>query len=166
MGLLGIFKSPKKKTPRKGPREDLPPEVRRVVEVLRSVIDPETELNIVDEGLLYGLTVEGERVQVFLLLARSTPECHFCQSIAVNVQGRILRDVIEVLRKEGFKRIEAYNEIGLLLAEWGDKNGSAGTRRGASPRKDEGLLPGGTSGNGHKGRDRREEVLREPRRED
>ena len=127
MGLLGIFKSPKRTTAKRGPREDLPPEVKRVVEVLRSVIDPETELNIVDEGLLYGLTVEGRKVQAFLMMARSTPECHFCQSIAVNVQRRILRDIIDVLRKEGFKRIEIYNEIGLLLEEWGDENGSART---------------------------------------
>ena len=125
MGLLGIFKRPAKK-PKKGPREDLPPEVRRVVEVLRSVKDPETGLDIVDEGLLYGLTVEGSRVQVFLLLARSTPECHFCQSIAVNVQRRILQDIVEVLREEGFNRVEAYNEIGLLLEEWGDEDGSPG----------------------------------------
>ncbi|NJE04742.1 iron-sulfur cluster assembly protein [Thermococcus sp. M36] len=128
MSLLGIFRSPKKRTPKRGPREDLPPEVKRVVEVLRSVNDPETGVNIVDEGLLYGLTVEGGRAQVFLLLARSTPECHFCQSIAVNVQRRILRDIIRVLREEGFNRIEVYNEIGLLLEEWGDNDGSARTR--------------------------------------
>ena len=125
MGLLGIFKKPAKR-PKKGPREDLPPEVKRVVEVLRSVKDPETGLDIVDEGLLYGLTVEGGKAQVFLLLARSTPKCHFCQMLAINVQRGILRDIVEVLRKEGFKRIEAYNEIGLLLEEWGDEDGSAG----------------------------------------
>ncbi len=125
MGLLGIFKKPSKR-PKKGPREDLPPEVRRVVEVLRSVKDPETGLDIVDEGLLYGLTVEKDKVQAFLLMARSTPECHFCQSIAMNVQRRILRDIVEVLRKEGFKRVEVYNEIGLLLEEWGDEDGSTG----------------------------------------
>ncbi len=124
-GSVGELQKTRQK-PKKGPREDLPPEVRRVVEVLRSVKDPETGLDIVDEGLLYGLTVEGSRVQVFLLLARSTPECHFCQSIAVNVQRRILRDIFEVLRKEGFNRVEAYNEIGLLLEEWGDEDGSAG----------------------------------------
>ncbi|MBP1912674.1 iron-sulfur cluster assembly protein [Thermococcus stetteri] len=124
MGLLGIFKGPKRK-PKRGPREDLPPEVKRVVSTLRNVIDPETEINVVDEGLVYGVTLEGPLVQVFFLLARSTPECHFCQSIAVNVQRKILRDTIEVLKKEGFKRIEIYNEIGLLLDEWGDKDGSA-----------------------------------------
>ncbi|WP_297488263.1 iron-sulfur cluster assembly protein [Thermococcus sp.] len=117
MGLFGIFKGPKRR-PKKGPREDLPPEVMAVVERLKSVIDPETGLDIVDEGLVYGLTVEGKLVQVFLLLARSTPECHFCQTIAVNVQRRILRDAISVLREQGFERIELYNEIGLLLEDW------------------------------------------------
>ncbi|WP_456365745.1 iron-sulfur cluster assembly protein [Thermococcus sp.] len=117
MGLFGIFKGPKRR-PKKGPREDLPPEVMAVVERLKSVIDPETGLDIIDEGLVYGLTVEGKLVQVFLLLARSTPECHFCQTIAVNVQRRILKDAIEVLRKQGFEKIELYNEIGLLLEDW------------------------------------------------
>ncbi len=117
MGLFGIFKGPKRR-PKKGPREDLPPEVMAVVERLKSVIDPETGLDIVDEGLVYGLTVEGKLVQVFLLLARSTPECHFCQTIAVNVQRRILRDAVNVLREQGFERIELYNEIGLLLEDW------------------------------------------------
>ena len=113
MGLLGLFKSPKKK----GPREDLPPEVRGVVEVLKRVRDPETDLNIVDEGLLYGLTVKGKEVEVFLLMARSTPECHFCQMIAINVQNKILGDIMTVLKAEGFNRIKIYNELGLLLAE-------------------------------------------------
>ena len=113
MGLLGLFKSPKKK----GPRKDLPSEVRRVVEVLKRVRDPETDLNIVDEGLLYGLTVKGKEVEVFLLMARSTPECHFCQMIAINVQNKILRGIMTVLKAEGFNRIKIYNELGLLLAE-------------------------------------------------
>ncbi len=124
MGLLGIFGSPQRKAPKRGPKDDLPPEVKRVVNRLREVVDPETELDIVDEGLVYGVTVKDKLAQVFLLLARSTPECHFCQSIAVNVQRRILRDAVEALRKEGFKRIEVYNELGLLLEEWGDKDGS------------------------------------------
>jgi len=135
MGLFGVFKSTQKRAPKKGPREDLPPEVRSVVAALRGVKDPETGLNIVDEGLLYGLTVEEEKVQVFLLMARSTPECHACQMLAINVQRRILGDIVDTLRKEGFKRIEAYNELGLLLEEWGDEDGSTGTGRGNSPRE-------------------------------
>ncbi|WP_297509789.1 iron-sulfur cluster assembly protein [Thermococcus sp.] len=114
MGLLGIFKKRPQKT---GPREDLPPEVKRVVEVLRGVIDPETGLDIVDEGLVYGVTVEGKKVDVFLLLARSTPECHFCQVLAINVQRKILDNVVRSLKAEGFNSVKVYNELGLLLAE-------------------------------------------------
>jgi len=114
LGLFSIFQSPRK---RRGPREDLPSEVKGVVEILRGVNDPETEVNIVDEGLLYGLTVNGDGVEVFLLMARSTPECHFCQMLAINVQKRILKDIIQILKKEGFNGIRVYNELGLLLAE-------------------------------------------------
>lgn len=112
-GFLSFIKA----KPKRGPREDLPDEVKAVVEKLREVRDPETDLNIVDEGLVYGLTVEGKRVEVFLLLARSTPECHFCQSIAINVQRRILKDIIEVLRTD-FEEIKIYNELGLLLESY------------------------------------------------
>ncbi|MDV3103907.1 iron-sulfur cluster assembly protein [Thermococcus waiotapuensis] len=115
MGLFGLFKSRGSRNEATGKR--LPPEVQSVVEVLRSVKDPETGLNIVDEGLLYGLTVEGKNVDVFFLMARSTPECHFCQMLAINVQNRILRDVISALKSAGFEKIRAYNELGLLLAE-------------------------------------------------
>ncbi|ASJ12707.1 iron-sulfur cluster assembly protein [Thermococcus thioreducens] len=115
MGLFELFRT--KKKPKKGPKRDLPAEVSRVVQILRNVHDPETGLNIVDEGLLYGLTVEGENVDVFLLIARSTPECHFCQMLAINVQERILNDIIQILKEEGFNRIRVYNELGLLLEE-------------------------------------------------
>ncbi|KUH34497.1 hypothetical protein APY94_01365 [Thermococcus celericrescens] len=113
MGLSGIFS----RKPKKGVREDLPAEVKRVVEVLRRVKGPEAGLNIVDEGLVYGITVEGKEADVFLLMARSTPKCHFCQMIAINVQRKILGDIIKVLREEGFNKIKVYNELGLLMEE-------------------------------------------------
>ncbi|WP_297468795.1 iron-sulfur cluster assembly protein [Thermococcus sp.] len=115
MGLLDFLKP--RTQPKRGPREDLPEEVKRVVKVLENVEDPETGLNIVEEGLLYGLTIENERVEVFLLMARSTPECHFCQMLAINVQRKILEDIVKILRAEGFNSVKVYNELGLLLAE-------------------------------------------------
>jgi len=115
VGLFEIFKP--KKRPETEPKKSLPPEVLRVVRVLKKVQDPETGLNIVDEGLLYGLTVKEKEVEVFLLMARSTPHCHFCQMLAINVQNKILRDIVDVLKAEGFNRIRVYNELGLLLAE-------------------------------------------------
>lgn len=115
MGLLDFLKP--RTQPKRGPREDLPEEVKRVVKVLENVEDPETGLNIVEEGLLYGLTVENEGVEVFLLMARSTPECHACQMLAINVQRKILEDIVKILRAEGFNSVKVYNELGLLLAE-------------------------------------------------
>ncbi|ASJ11137.1 hypothetical protein A3L12_07405 [Thermococcus sp. P6] len=113
---MGLFEILKRK-PKKGPKKDLPLEVSAVVQLLRNVKDPETELDIVDEGLLYGLTVEGKNVDVFLLLARSTPECHFCQVMAINVQKKIVKDTIQILKEKGFNKVRVYNELGLLLEE-------------------------------------------------
>jgi len=115
MGLLSLLRP--KNRPKKGPRENLPEEVKQVVKLLEGVKDAETDLNIVDEGLVYGLTVEGERVEVFLLMARSTPECHACQMLAINVQRKILEEIVSLLKGEGFGTVKVYNELGLLLAE-------------------------------------------------
>ncbi|AHL22306.1 iron-sulfur cluster assembly protein [Thermococcus nautili] len=114
--LLPDFLRPRKR-PEPGPRKDIPGEVKRVVKLLERVKDPETGLNIVGEGLVYGLTVEGKRVEVFLLMARSTPECHFCQMLAINVQRKILDEIVSILKTEGFNTVKVYNELGLLLAE-------------------------------------------------
>ncbi|RLF81035.1 hypothetical protein DRN44_06340 [Thermococci archaeon] len=102
--------------------KEFPPEVKRVVEELKKVKDPETELNIVEEGLVYGVTVEDKKAMVWLLLVKSTPDCHFCQALAMNVQKRIVRDIINILRESGFGVVQVYNEMGLLLEEWREKN--------------------------------------------
>jgi len=117
MGFLNFLK----KKPRVGTKEFLP-KVERVVEELKKVKDPETELNIVEEGLVYGVTVEGKKAMVWLLLVKSTPSCHFCQALAMNVQKRIVRDIINVLRESGFGVVQVYNEMSLLLEEWREKN--------------------------------------------
>ncbi|WP_324609488.1 iron-sulfur cluster assembly protein [Thermococcus piezophilus] len=88
-----------------------------MVEILKKVQDPETGVNIVEVGLVYGLTVEGDRIDVFLLMARSTPECRFCRMLAINVQRKVLRGIVTVLKEEGFNKIRVYNELGLLLVE-------------------------------------------------
>jgi nucleoside diphosphate kinase len=41
----------------------------------------------------------------------------------MNVQRKIVGDIIEVLKKKGFRSIEVYNEIGLLLEAWKDETG-------------------------------------------
>jgi metal-sulfur cluster biosynthetic enzyme len=46
--------------PYEGPAELLPP----ITRALEGVVDPEVALNIVDVGLVYGVTVAGDRVDV------------------------------------------------------------------------------------------------------
>lgn len=104
----------------------LPEDVKRVFEILKRVRDPETEMNVVEEGLVYGVTVEQKKVMVWFEFVAATPNCHFCQPLALNIQRRIVRDTIDVLQKEGFRTIEIYNEYGFLLERFSLKNGKQG----------------------------------------
>ncbi|ASJ17038.1 hypothetical protein A3L04_08115 [Thermococcus chitonophagus] len=110
------FKIFRRRKPNKQSKK-LPEDVKKVVDILKKVEDPETGINIVHEGLLYGVTVRNESVDVFLLMASSTPHCHFCRMIALQVQRKIVAGCITALKDAGFKKVKVYNELGLLLAE-------------------------------------------------
>jgi metal-sulfur cluster biosynthetic enzyme len=67
---------------------------RLVWEQLRQCYDPEIPLNIVDLGLVYGVTVVGGQANVKITL--TSPGCHMGGQIAGNVQERLLAlDAIE-----------------------------------------------------------------------
>lgn len=57
-------------------------------ETLRQVVDPELDCNIVDLGLIYGITIEGARVTVTMTL--TTPGCPMHESIAWGVKSALL----------------------------------------------------------------------------
>ncbi|MCO5222567.1 MAG: metal-sulfur cluster assembly factor [Thermomicrobiales bacterium] len=58
-----------------------------VWEVLHNVIDPEVGINIVDLGLVYGVVVDGEDVEVRMTL--TTPGCPLHDTIAEAVDTSI-----------------------------------------------------------------------------
>lgn len=60
---------------------------RAAAEQLRQVIDPEVGLNVVDLGLLYGLQVEGGRVQAALTM--TTPACPMSSYIVQQATGAL-----------------------------------------------------------------------------
>ena len=60
-----------------------------ILEVLRQVIDPEIDCNIVDLGLVYGVTIEGDSVTVQMTL--TTQGCPMHESIAQGVQAALLQ---------------------------------------------------------------------------
>jgi metal-sulfur cluster biosynthetic enzyme len=55
---------------------------------LRECYDPEIPLNIVDLGLVYGVSVEGNQANVKMTL--TSPGCHLGGQIAGNVQEKLL----------------------------------------------------------------------------
>lgn len=59
-----------------------------VLETLRQVIDPELGCNIVDLGLIYDVTIEGNKVSVTMTL--TTPGCPMHESISQGAQIALL----------------------------------------------------------------------------
>jgi metal-sulfur cluster biosynthetic enzyme len=55
---------------------------------LRQVIDPEIGCNLVDLGLIYGLTITGSKVNVTMTL--TTPGCPMHESLCGGVQMALL----------------------------------------------------------------------------
>ena len=52
--------------------------------ILRNVIDPEIGINIVDLGLIYGIKIEPEEVQIQLTM--TTPTCPLHEVIIQNIK--------------------------------------------------------------------------------
>lgn len=66
----------------------------QVWDLLRSCYDPEIPVNIVDLGLVYNVTVQGNRVDVKMTL--TAPGCHLGGQIAGDVQSKLLSlDTVE-----------------------------------------------------------------------
>ncbi|PCI04839.1 MAG: hypothetical protein COB81_02475 [Flavobacteriaceae bacterium] len=59
-----------------------------LLELLKKVIDPEIEINIVDMGLIYNLTYDGEGI-VNIDLTFSTPSCPLGDTIMTNIRETI-----------------------------------------------------------------------------
>ena len=68
----------------------------RVWEALKDVNDPEMPISVVDLGMIYGVTVEGQTAKIQLgLTATACPAIEF-----------IREDISKRLRQEGFQSVE------------------------------------------------------------
>ncbi|WP_048139117.1 MULTISPECIES: iron-sulfur cluster assembly protein [unclassified Methanosarcina] len=68
-----------------------------VIEVLKSCYDPEIPINVIDLGLVYGIEVKEDRVQIRMTL--TTPGCPMGDFIAEDVKRKV-----EAI--EGVKEVE------------------------------------------------------------
>lgn len=59
-----------------------------VLETLRQVVDPEIDCNIVDLGLIYGVTIDGGKITIQMTL--TTPGCPMHESISWGVKNALL----------------------------------------------------------------------------
>lgn len=62
-----------------------------VAAALAAVIDPEVALNIVDVGLVYGVTIDGQRVHVRLTM--TSPACPVADVVIGDVEAELDRVV-------------------------------------------------------------------------
>lgn len=60
---------------------------KRAIEVLRGVIDPEVGLDVVSLGLVHGVEVDGDRVDVSMTM--TTPACPLGEHITLDVERRL-----------------------------------------------------------------------------
>ena len=58
------------------------------LELLKNVMDPEIEINIVDLGLIYELNFDGNK-QIDIKLTLSTPSCPLGETIISNIKETI-----------------------------------------------------------------------------
>ncbi|MBM3462954.1 MAG: DUF59 domain-containing protein [Armatimonadetes bacterium] len=63
------------------------PTEEQVMDALKQVYDPELPVNIVDLGLVYGVEIQEDKVQVNMTL--TTPGCGMGNFIAMDAKGRI-----------------------------------------------------------------------------
>ena len=64
----------------------------RVLRILKSILDPELNVNIVDLGLIYDMKIEGRRVKILMTFT----------NIACPLKNYILTEIKERLKSIGF----------------------------------------------------------------
>lgn len=69
-----------------------------VIKALRGVYDPEIPVNIYDLGLIYGIKVEGKRVE--LLMTLTAPGCPLAAQIAKDAERAVREAGAEDVRVE------------------------------------------------------------------
>lgn len=96
-----IFQSPSQETSvteRSADAGQEAPDEEQVRLALHEVIDPEVGINIVDLGLVYGIGIDGRRVQITMTM--TTPACPLSEQIKREINARLVE------RCPGTERLE------------------------------------------------------------
>lgn len=72
----------------------------QIIDKLRECLDPELNVNIVDLGLIYGVSIEGSHIQV--LMTMTTPGCP--------LDSYFVKDITDKL-----KRLKGVSDVGVEM---------------------------------------------------
>jgi metal-sulfur cluster biosynthetic enzyme len=95
-----------------------------VLELLKSVKNPFTGLDIVSEGLVSKVVEDEGEIRIYLAFARNTPPGPVSSALAWPVQARIVRDIVETLEKAGIGKFEILDDTTLQRYYPGDEEWS------------------------------------------
>ena len=84
--LAGFLSGAKEEEPKGGPGSDLQAEI---VEVLKSIYDPEIPVDIYELGLIYDVSVSGDG-DATITMTLTTPHCPVAESMPGEVELRVL----------------------------------------------------------------------------
>ncbi len=86
-------------------------ENNKIIEILKKVIDPETGVDIVSEGMVYGFTINEMVTEIWMSFSSATPVCFFCKAVAWTEIEKISNCIVEELGKEGYKNIRVVESL-------------------------------------------------------
>ncbi|HDL50606.1 MAG TPA: DUF59 domain-containing protein [Firmicutes bacterium] len=84
---------------------------KEVVDILKKIKDPETGMDIVSLGLVYGFTMDRSSIDVWMDFQGNTPKCFFCKTLAWSIIEKISTEIINKLKSKfkSVRVIEATN---------------------------------------------------------
>ncbi len=83
----------------------------KVVQKLKEVKNPETNVSIVNEGLIYGFTIKDDTIKVFIGIESATPVCNFCKALSWLTIDKITESIVNKLKKIPFKEVTVVEEL-------------------------------------------------------
>ncbi len=83
----------------------------KIIEILKRVKDPETGVDIITLGLLYGFTIDENITEIWVDFQSSTPICYFCKTIAWSIIEKISNNIVKELEKEGYKNVKVVEAL-------------------------------------------------------
>ncbi len=93
---------------------------KEVLELLKSVKNPFTEVDIVREGLVSKVLTNDDEVVIYLAFARNTPPGPVSRALAWPLQIKIVKDIVSVLEKAGIGKFEILDDTTLQRYYPGD----------------------------------------------